>query len=608
MSSEENKVEDVVMTGNETSENQALVDTEGGEETIGQEPESYDYESSSKEELLAEIIQIQKENTKAISKSQLGDLKAAFDLIFRAERKAAFDKFMEEGGEKDGFDYQDRTGQDFYDAYKAILEAKKKNKIQQDEQRIANTKKKYQLLETLRELVDGEELEETFAKVKEIQKTWKDTGHVAQSDFHEMNANYHALLDRYYSIRSVYYDLKNLDRNKNLAIKVAIVEEAEKLLGSENTLQAVKDLNELHAQYKSVGPVPEKDSEPLWQRLKVVSDKIREERNEQIEVFKAQLKSNLELKKGILELLAPFESMNFDNIKEWTTQTNNIKLIQDGWKAAGAVPMADKKAINDEFWRICRAFYANKSSYFDKLDDERKNNLAKKKELITKVAALKDSENFKETAEKIQRIQGDWKKIGQAPRAVNESIYQEFRAECDHFFNRRSAHYDKMDLEFEDNYKAKSTICEKITKLEDASKKADFEKLVADYHAIGFVPRNKVGESQKQFLNVTNAYLDKLDGLDVEEIQSLKLGIELGAVKGTAAEKDFIETKVRSIRTKLSALNEEISTLNNNVEFFKHSKDIDNIRKDVDGKIAVVQAEVDKLKEQLKILNAAKSN
>jgi hypothetical protein len=564
--------------------------------------EVYDYTIFSKDQLIAEIKTIKAEKAISVSKTQLSDLKTAFDEVFNQERQTALDNFLETGGEKDDFSYQDAKAKVFYDLVKDLGEIRKKHKQQQEEQRIANTKKKKQLLDQLRALVDGEESSATFNQIKEIQKTWKESGSVASADFYELNASYHALLNRYYSFRSIYFDLKNLDRDKNLLQKKALLAQVNALLDTPNTLEAVKQLGDLHAQYKNLGPVPEEVSESLWNDFKEATNKVRERREQFLTEQEQKFEQNAMLKTQVISKINHYSTIEASSIKEWKSLTEELNEIQKEWKKIGLVPEAKKKEINDAFWAIVRGFYENKSKYFTSLDADKKQNHQQKLALIAKVAEIKDSEDFRNTAEKIKQIQNEWKQIGQSPKEVHESVYQEFRSLCDHFFNRRTESFDAKEKEFVINLEKKKDLCKQISQLKKAEDKAKFETLVAEFFAVGMVPKAEVSNTQKEFLTVTQAYIAGLSDLPEDEIQKLKITVELGAVKGTQGEREFIQNKSRTLRNKIGALQEEIGTLNNNVEFFANSKNIASIREEVSKKVAELEKEVNKIKEQLKLL------
>lgn len=566
--------------------------------------EHWDYEGLSKEELLASLKEIKAGEVTSAPREKLKEIKAAFSAIHSTEKKAAFDEFMASGGEKDGFDYRDETSQLFFDTFSEIKDIRRKNKIQKDEQRLENTKKKDLLLNQLRDLVEGHEEADTFNQVKEIQQTWKDTGAVSQAAYLEQNRNFHGLLDRYYSRRSIYFELKDLDRQKNEERKLAIIEKVEGLIGAHNTLNASKELNGFHDEYKAIGPVPQEKSEPMWQRLKEATDQVRAQREQFVKEHQVILEANLEVKKDILIRAIEYAERVVDSVSEWKALTDEVLELQGEWKKAGPMPNESRKELSDAFWLACRIFFAHKQEFFSGLDAVRKENLEKKKTLVEKVEKLKDSDDFGSAANEIKRIQADWKKIGPAPRAQNESIYQEFRGHCDYFFNRRSAQFEERELEYTENLTKKEAICVQIEQLNEKSTKAELTALLDAYFQIGFVPKNDVQKAQDRFSQATTKFIDTLKDLEGSELQELKLTVELGAVKGTPNEAEFVQKKTGYIRQQISGLNDEISTLKNNLEFFALSKNIDSLRADVDKKVAVLKDQLKELKEQLKILRA----
>lgn len=602
MSSEEteHQLDNVPVT--DTTANTPTIDSAEEIHSDEESDERWDFEGLTKEELLATLREIRSNEVSSASRNKLKDIKSAFTSIYSAEKKAAFDEFIASGEEKDGFDYREEHAQNFFDLLAEINDIRRKEKIQKDEQRIENTKKKDFLLNQLRDLVEGNEESDTFNQVKEIQKTWKETGAVSQAAYHEQNRNFHGLLDRYYSRRSIYFELKDLDRQKNEARKLVIIEKVEGLIGAQNTLNASKELNSLHEEYKAIGPVPQEKSEPMWQRLKEATDQVRAQREQYVKEQQVILEANLEVKKEILIRAIDYAETIVDSVSEWKTLTEEVLELQQEWKEAGPMPNESRKELSDAFWMACRIFFNHKQEYFSKLDEVRKNNLEKKKALISKVEKLKDSEDFATAANEIKRIQAEWKKVGPAPRAQHESIYQEFRGHCDHFFNRRSAQFEERELEYQENLVKKEAICARIEELNEKSTKAELTALLDEYFAIGYVPRDDVSKAQARFSEATTKFINSLQGLEGSELQELKLTVELGAVKGTPKEAEFVQKKTGYIKQQISGLNEEITTLKNNLEFFARSKNIDSLRADVDKKVLVLKNQLTEFKEQLKIL------
>jgi len=339
----------------------------------------------------------------------------------------------------------------------------------------------------------------------------------------------------------------------------------------------------------------------MWQALKEATDKVRLKREEFLKEYEVVLNDNLAQKTVLSEKMLGYESLNSDSISDWKTWTDEVMKLQEDWKKIGPIPRDSESNASNSFWNAARTFFNAKRAFFAKLDSERSENLKKKEELCERVEALKESDNFTDTANEIKRLQAEWKKVGRAPKAQNESIYQRFRAACDHFFNRRSEHFSAVDSEYENNYKQKTELIGSIQSLGTDASKEDFEALTAKFFEIGYVPREKVREVQKSFSDACHAYIDGLE-LDDQAAQEMKIAVELGSVKGTAQEAEFKKKKSHGIRQKIGKINDEIATYNNNLEFFAQSKNIDSIKKDVDEKVAVLKKELAELKQQLALL------
>lgn len=222
----------------------------------------------------------------------------------------------------------DELNERFEANYQLYRDRRKKHYRELEQQKDENLKTKIEILDRLRDLVDGEETITSLNVIKELQKEWKSVGPVPGSQSKTLWANYNALLDRYYDQRSILFELKELDRKKNLEAKTELCVKAEELAESEDVPYAIKHLNDLHEEYKHIGPVPKEEQEPLWQRFKAASDAIYEKRKDFVKNLKEIQTENLEKKEQIIEKLKPFLDFDSDRIKEWNSKTKEILAIQ----------------------------------------------------------------------------------------------------------------------------------------------------------------------------------------------------------------------------------------------------------------------------------------
>ena len=400
--------------------------------------EEFDFEHADKGELLKQLKELKNEEDYQRLDKILKAIKPRFDELYELEKNEALQRFVSEGNEADSFEYHSDEGDKEFIAQYGLLKSKR-NKHYKDlqNQREDNLKKKERLLEQLREIVDGEESTQSINSVKELQAEWKRIGPVPGAQNKTLWANYNALLDRYYDHRSIYFELKDLDRKKNLEQKLELCEKAETLASVEDLKSAIVQLNDLHEEYKHIGPVPKDDQEALWQRFKSASDAIYAKRKEYFDELKGQFEANLVLKQELISEVTNFLSFTSDRITEWNSKTNEILELQKRWEAVGGVPKEKAKEINRGFWNNFKKFFAHKNQFFKQLEGQRDDNLLKKNELIQKAEELKESTDWDSAAQRFKNLQAQWKEIGPVPEKVRKETYERFKAACDHFFNRR---------------------------------------------------------------------------------------------------------------------------------------------------------------------------
>jgi hypothetical protein len=594
-------------TDRETTENEDLhrnlvetleIEAEGGDGHV-------DYSHYSKTDLVQLVENLLKEPDYKKTDSMLKHIKPVFDDIKEHDRSEALEKFIAEGGEKDDFEYKyDELTQRFENAYRQLKERKSRFLQDQEKEKEKNLTAKMALLERLRNLTDADETNASIAELKEIQQEWKKLGPVPAAQTRELWANYNALIERFYSNRSIYFELKELDRKKNLTLKQEICEKAEKLAEREASSQLIRELNDLHEEYKHVGPVPKEDQEILWQRFKATSDLIYNKRKEQLDSIKKEMDSNLAVKNALCEEAEVFAHFNSDKIADWNEKTRDILELQKKWEAAGVLSRDKAKEINKRFWAAFKGFFHHKNEFFRKIEAFREENLRLKTELCEQVEALKESEDFEDTAEKIKKLQLAWKEIGPVPEKFRNQIFDRFKQACDAFFDRRRNQRSQVDREFETNFAIKSEICEKLEKLaaEKSADMAAFDALRDQWENTGFVPKKNLHAIQKRYADAVQSFLQMNPQLTDTEKDKFKLKAELTASKSNPKAYKEIQKKEMNLRRKISHLENDISLWKNNLEFFAHSKTADKLRSEFQGKIEQAERDLESVKKQLQMI------
>ena len=585
----------------ELNNNMETIDKEGVGEHI-------DFNGFTKEDFALFAEKLLKENDIKKIETTLKPLKASFDELKESDRQAALQKFIEDGGSKDDFELKaDEFTSRFEQTYKLLKERKFKIQQEQEKLKTNNLASKQELLEKLRLLVDSEETHESFQVFKQIQQQWKSIGNLPVGNTKDLWASYETLVDRYMSNRSIYRELKELDKKKNAQIKAELCERAEKLAEQEITGTQMKELNDLHEEYKHVGPATKEEQEKLWQRFKLASDKLYDKRRKQLDGLKGQMDENYNAKVAIIEQIEQnYTQFNSDKINDWNDKTKELLELQKKWEAIGNLSREKAKDVSKRFWTAFKQFFNNKSEFFRKLEESREKNLVEKIKLCEEAESLKENADFDKTADRIKYLQKRWKEIGPVPEKQRNAIFERFKIACDEFFDKKRGKIKESEEVFEQNLKMKEAICQEIEKIaeEKTGKLSQLKSLQTTYNEVGFVPRKDMDNIRQRY----NAAVEKfLEGIQVkkEEKETFKMQMEIESAQNDPQAKKKVEKQEMALRKKLSQLENDVAVWQNNREFFGRSKNADAMLADFNKKINEAETEIHSIKKQLKLLFGA---
>lgn len=585
------------------SENDLEEKNESAEEH--EEDTHVDYSAYTKEQFVEVVKALTKEDKFARIDAVIREVKPLYDELRDKEREEALERFKKEGGEETDFDFvPDRNDVEFDATLKLLRDKRNKYYREIENNKNENLAKKNDLLEKLRVLTDGEDDAHSFETFKEIQTQWKAIGSVPGSHSRTLWANYNALVDRFYDQRNIYFELKELDRKRNLETKIELCERAEKLAEVEKIKDAVKELNELHHEFKHVGPVPREDKENVWLRFKAASDAVYARRDAYMADLQESFSKNKEEKDKLIAEVTVFAEFTSDRIKEWNAKTKEILALQKKWEAIGPVARAHTKETNKGFWTAFKAFFSNKNAFFKKLDGEREDNLKRKVELVAKANALKESSDWDKTSAELKNLQEEWKKVGPVPEKQREKVFQEFKVACDFFFERRREQFGKQDQEQSDNLAKKKAICDTLEK-EAADKTGTLDhmnELIEQFNAIGFVPKKAIHSMKTRFDKAVEKYIESIENLSGEEKDRAKMEVQLSGLRHDPHGEQKIHHKEQTIRRQIHKAENDIAILRNNLEFFGRSKNAEKFKSEFNEKLEVATDELKELKKQLKLL------
>lgn len=577
----ESKVEESSLAESSTEETPA--------EELPAEPEY-----TTKEEVIARLKAIA-DNEEQIDRQHLEVLKQVYYRIHNAEVLAAREAFVVAGGVAEEFTPTvDPTEEEFKAEMNRVKEMRAKAAEQVGQEKEANLKRKLEIIDRVKEMtVDADVADKSYKEFKELQAEWKTIGEVPEGKATEIWKSYQMEVEKFYDLLRLNYEFRNYDFKKNLEIKTAICEAAERLADVEDPVSAFHQLQQLHQQFRETGPVAKDLREEVWTRFKAASTVVNKRHQEHFETLKAQEEENLAKKTALCEKMEALDLEKLKTFGDWDKKTKEVLDLQAEWKTIGFTPRKVNAKIFERFRTACDNFFQKKSEYFKQLRETWAANLAEKTKLCEEAEALKDSTDWTATTNKMIELQKQWKTIGPTAHKVSETVWKRFNDACNAFFNAKNAVLGNQREEENANLEKKNAIIAELEKIlaegaENAQEKV--HELTAQWGEIGHVPFRKKDAIYKK-------YREALDRLRTEfHINAGRRNVE--NFRNRMAEKggNQLERELSRLKTTYENKVDEIKNYETNLSFFSSKSKTGNALVDD------IQRKIGRLKEDLKII------
>lgn len=532
------------------------------------------------------------------------------DLLKYGESyKAAFYKVLNENKEQgesneDSVSDEEVTFKEFYAQYK---ELKQKNSQEQEKAKEENYLLKLKVIEELKALLDStEDLNTTIPAFRELQARWKSIDMVPQSKVKELWDTYQHCVEKFYDYIKINNEFRDLDFKKNLEAKTLLCEKAEALEQEGNIVIAFKELQKLHQEWKELGPVAKEHREAIWDRFKSVTSVINKKHQSFFEKLKGEQKNNLEAKILICEQAEKIASVFPDESSEWNTLSKQMEDLQEKWKTIGFAAKKDNQKIYDRFREACDKFYNSKREYYANFKNVMQDNLKRKEQLCEQAEALMNSEDWKKATDQLINLQKLWKEVGPVARKQSDIVWKRFRAACDYFFERKSAHFGKVDEGYGNNLKAKQDLIAEIKNYKLSDSKEDNTLAMREFqnrwNEIGFVPFADKEKVQQEFNAAMDAHFADIRSLDSEKKLN-KFKKMVMEVKNSSKGSRGLKAEREKLMNKYRKIEQDIATFENNIGFFSKSKGADALISDVRRKVAIAKEELIHIEEKIQIID-----
>ena len=548
----------------------------------------------SKEDVIARL-QVLNQQEEPADKTELDALKQTFYRLRNAEVEAARKSFEENGGNPEAFvSPKDESEIQFKEIMGSIKEKLNALKAEEEQEKLENLEKKLAIIERMKELAESpEEANKAYNEFKKLQAEWNEIKNIPAAKVNEIWKSYQLQTEKFYDLLKLNHEFREYDFKKNLEIKLGLCEAAEKLTQEEDVISAFHQLQKLHQEFREAGPVAKEQREEIWNRFKAASTIINRRHQQHFEEIKEREQRNLDEKTVICEIVEAMEYDKMITFQDWHDKTEEVLALQAKWKTIGFAPQKMNTKIFERFRTACDDFFKRKADHFKTLKGSMNDNLEKKKQMCEKAESLKDSTDWKATADILTKLQKEWKEVGPVAKKFSEPIWKRFVTACDYFFEQKSKAEAVHRTAEQENLDKKKAIIEKlnaINKEESPSEKSGniIRELMKEWNSIGHVPFKDKDKIYKQYRTVVDALFDKLNlSASKKKLNNFKSNIN--------KETNLLREREKLVRA-YENMKSEIKTYENNIGFLTSSSKKGN------SLVSELNRKIDKLKADLELI------
>lgn len=535
-------------------------------------------------------------------KDEIDALKQQYYKLRKSEIEEVH-RAYEEKAEEDKGDFQIPVDS-LEETLKALLNSYKEKKAayieQQEKEKQDNLARKQAILDEIKGYIqDPDNIGKYYNDFKERQQEFKEIVNVPASAVSDLWKTFQTYSENFYDLLKIHKELRDYDFKKNLEQKVALCEQAEALAANDDVLEAFKTLQNLHEEWRGIGPVSKEMREEIWNRFKEASTVINKRHQQYFETIKANELANEQAKTALCEEIEAIDLDSLQSFSAWDEKTKSVLDMQERWKAIGFASRKVNTQLFERFRKSCDLFFSRKAEYYKSVKDAMSLNLEKKRSLCEQVEALKESTDWRATSEKLTQLQKEWRTIGAVPRKYSDAIWKRFTEACDYFFDRKKQEFASKKNEEQDNLQAKQAIIEKLNAIDETLDKnaglTQVRALMSEWAAIGHVPFKEKDKLRKQYQAALDVHFKRWN---MKEARN-----RLDAFSNTVEElasSDQAQNKLYRERERLmrayEGMKNSLQTYQNNMGFLNVSSKSGN------KMVEELERKIDKLKDDMQLL------
>lgn len=562
-------------------------------------------EEMSEADVIIALTSIAQADADEISREEVSRLKQRYYLLRKATDEEARRQFIANGNDAEAFIPEEDPADE---VLRQMLNSIKEKKAARAAEVEATLQRNYEVKDSLIAEItamsnDTDNVNKHFTRFREIQQEFKTVGDVAPQLMSDQWKRYQDAVEIFYDQLKINKDLRDYDFKKNLELKLQLCADAEQLDAETDVIAAFKRLQDLHVTWRETGPVEKEQREAIWARFKEASTVVNKKYQAFFEERKAREQENETAKTALCERVEAIEIDSINSFNAWNDATKVILQAQEDWRKLG---FASKKANNQLFARfraVCDKFFAQKAEYYKTVKDEMAANLEKKISLCEQAEALKDSTDWKATADKLTDLQHKWKTIGAVPKKRSDEVWKRFQEACDYFFEQKKQDLSQSRKAEQENLRAKRALTASLKEIDAKASRqevvAAIKNAQARWNEIGHVPFRDKDKVYEEFRAVINELYKTHDLKDTRaNFARFENSINEMSDSGKLARER--ERLARVLETKRS----ELTTYQNNLGFFNFkSTSGSSMLRDIERKTQRIRDDIADLEKKIALID-----
>ena len=556
---------------------------------------------------VVEKMQLLAQSDEEVSRAEIDALKQAFYKKHLAEVEAAKRAYIEAGGDADAFVApKDELEEAFKQAMAIVKGRRNEANAELEKQKELNLQIKISIIEELKELLESpEDANKNYTEFKKLQQQWNETRLVPPNKINELWKSYQVCVEKFYDLLKLNNEFREYDFKKNLEIKQHLCEAAEKLTKEPDAVSAFHQLQKLHQEYRETGPVAKELRDEIWSRFKAASTIVNRRHQQHFEALKEQEQQNLDQKTVICEIIEAIDYDELTSFAAWDDRTQEVLALQAKWKTIGFAPQKMNVKIFERFRSACDDFFARKTAFFKTLKNGLNENLEKKRQLCERAEALKDSTDWKATADELVKLQKEWKTIGPVPKKQSDAIWQRFITACDYFFAQKNKATSSQRSVEHENLDKKRQVIKQLEALCDEAETDEtvqqVRELMKQWNAIGHVPFKEKDKLHKAYRSQVDKLFDRFNmQASTKKLSNYKSSI--GNIQAGGAQALYRERE--KLVRQADNLKAELQTYENNLGFLTaSSKKGNSLLTELNRKVEKLKADIELVKQKLKVID-----